>query len=129
MRKNAKLKSAKEALLRMLNGEKFYLYACEFYWCEERKNFVFFDSQINKVYILKGFLKDYSKFLTEYEWYECIDPIMGVLCYHDRLKCIQHIIKYNNTGTCTSWEGITIPVEELSPIPSESLKKFYESTK
>lgn len=129
MRKNANLKSAKEALLRMLNGERFYLYPCEFYWCEERKNFVFFDSQINRVYLLKGLLKHYDKFLTEYAWYECIDPIIGVLCYHDKLKCIQHIIKYNNTGTCTSWENTIIPVEELSPIHSESLKKFYESTR
>ena len=129
MRKNAKLKSPQEALLRMLDGERFYLYPREFYWCEEINNFVFLDITLNKIYLLKGFLKQYSKFLTEYVWYECIDHIIGVLCYHDKLKCIQHIIKYNNTGTCTSWDGIIIPVEELSQIPSESLKKFYESTK
>ena len=81
MRKPAKLKSAKEALTKMLDGVIFYYYNSRIYWDEEEIQFcVSYDDGREKEK-LNVFLENYDDWELERQWWESI-PFGGILCQH-----------------------------------------------
>ena len=82
MRKPAKLKSAKEALTKMLDGVIFYYYNSRIYWDEEEIQFcVSYDDGREKEKLNNVFLENYDDWELERQWWESI-PFGGILCQH-----------------------------------------------
>lgn len=81
MRKNAGLKSAKEALAKMLDGVIFYYYDYQIYWDEKETQFCVRYIDSTEKGKLNSFLENYAHWELEAKWWEVI-PSGGILCEH-----------------------------------------------
>jgi len=132
MIKPAKLKSAKEALTKMLDGVVFFYCGSRIYWDEEEIQFcVSYDDGREKEK-LNVFLENYADWELEQKWWESI-PSGGILCQNkteENKYCVITHVDSNGYMGHYKLNGkviTTVYIDSYTPVPSDILNEWLEN--
>ena len=132
MRKPAKLKSAKEALTKMLDGVIFYYYNSRIYWDEEEIQFcVSYDDGREKEK-LNVFLENYDYWELERQWWESI-PFGGILCQHKTDENEYCVITHADTNGYVGYYELNgkvitaVCIDSYTPVSANDLNEWIKN--
>ena len=132
MRKPAKLKSAKEALTKMLDGVIFYYYNSRIYWDEEEIQFcVSYDDGREKEK-LNVFLENYDDWELERQWWESI-PFGGILCQHKTEENEYCVITHADPNGYMGYYKLngkviaTVYINSYTPVSANDLNEWIKN--
>lgn len=132
MRKPAKLKSAKEALTKMLDGVIFYYYNSRIYWDEEEIQFcVSYDDGREKEK-LNVFLENYDDWELERQWWESI-PFGGILCQHKTDENEYCVITHADTNGYMGYYELNgkvitaVCIDSYTPVSANDLNEWIKN--
>ena len=132
MRKPAKLKSAKEALTKMLDGVVFFYCDSRIYWDEEEIQFcVSYDDGREKEK-LYAFLENYADWDLEQQWWQSI-PSGGVLCQHKTEENKYYVITHADPNGYMGYHKLngkviaTVYIDSCTPVPRDILNEWIEN--
>jgi len=132
MRKPAKLKSAKEALTKMLDGVIFYYYNSRIYWDEEEIQFcVSYDDGREKEK-LNVFLENYDDWELEQQWWESI-PSCGILCQHKTEENEYCVITHADPNGYMGYYKLngkviaTVYINSYTPVSANDLNEWIKN--
>ena len=132
MRKPAKLKSAKEALTKMLDGVIFYYYNSRIYWDEEEIQFcVSYDDGREKEK-LNVFLENYDDWELERQWWESI-PFGGILCQHKTDENEYCVITHADTNGYMGYYKLNgkvitaVCIDSYTPVSANDLNEWIKN--
>lgn len=132
MRKPAKLKSAKEALTKMLDGVIFYYYNSRIYWDEEEIQFcVSYDDGREKEK-LNVFLENYDDWELERQWWESI-PFGGILCQHKTDENEYCVITHADTNGYVGYYELNgkvitaVCIDSYTPVSANDLNEWIKN--
>ena len=132
MIKPAKLKSAKEALTKMLDGVVFFYCGSRIYWDEEEIQFSvsYVDSREKEK--LNAFLENYADWDLEQQWWQSI-PSGGVLCQHNLYENEYCVITHADSNGYMGYYKINgnivnyVYIDLYKPVSIDKLNKWIEN--